>query len=248
MKTNNLFFLLLLALMPMVVSAQEGMSLSNNVNDNSGSDLVASIAPVSLREVRSNLIRLPNHNLMEDQDASIPSMLSQNINLSTGVNWVSFYVETDLEAVKTSLEGVMPVNGVTIAAQDDGQTFYNGSRWRGALASLDMAQMYRITVPEACEITLEGMPIDPAGHAITIKNGLNWIAYPFMEEMTLQDAFASFAVNLDEVRAKDEGVAVYNGTRWRGALTTLVPGKGYIYKSAASETRTFVFPIPQSKK
>ena len=178
----------------------------------------------------------------DDVEVSVPTNVTQTIQLASGINWVSFYVETDLDAVKAALVDAMPVNGVTIAAQDGGQTFYNGSRWRGALASLDMAQMYRITVPEACEIVLEGTPVNPADHPITIKNGLNWIAYPLMEEMTLQDAFASFAVRLDEVRAKDEGVAVYNGTRWRGALTTLVPGKGYIYKSAVNGNRTFVFP------
>ncbi len=211
---------------------------------------LATVVPfVSSAQVVPNasMIRLPNHNLTEDQDASISTMLTQNIALATGVNWVSFYVETDLDAVKAALEEAMPENGVTIAAQDDGQTFYNGTRWRGALASLDMAQMYRIAVPESCEITLEGMPINPADHPITIKNGLNWIGYPFMVEMTLLDAFEDFAINTDEVRAMNEGVASYNGTRWRGALTTLVPGKGYVYNSAASETRTFVFPIPQSK-
>ena len=170
--------------------------------------------------------------------------VTQTIALSSGVNWVSFYVETDLDAVKAALVAAMPVSGVTIAAQDGGQTFYNGARWRGALGSLDMAQMYRITVPEACEIVLEGMPIDPANHPITIKNGLNWIGYPFSESMSITDAFAGFAVRQDEVRAKDDGVTVYNGSRWRGALSTLEAGKGYIYKSAATEERTFVFPAP----
>ena len=49
MKKNCLYILLLLAMMPMVVSAQEELSISNNVNDNSGSGLVASTAPVSFR-------------------------------------------------------------------------------------------------------------------------------------------------------------------------------------------------------
>ena len=171
----------------------------------------------------------------------------QTIALASGVNWVSFYVETDLDALKAALVAAMPVSGVTIAAKDDGQTFYNGTRWRGALASLDMAQMYRITVPAACEIVVEGMPVDPSSHPITIKSGLNWIAYPFMESMTITDAFAGFAVSGDEVRAKDDGIAKYVGTRWRGALTNLVPGQGYIYNSAVSGNRTFTFPTSSGK-
>ena len=173
--------------------------------------------------------------------------VTQTIELASGVNWVSFNVETTLDALKAALVAAMPVSGVTIAAKDDGQTFYNGTRWRGALASLDMAQMYRITVPSACEIVLEGMPVDPASHPITIKSGLNWIAYPFMESMTITDAFAGFAVSGDEVRAKDDGIAKYVGTRWRGALSNLVPGQGYIYNSAATGDRTLVFPTSSGK-
>ena len=173
--------------------------------------------------------------------------IAQTIALAAGVNWVSFNVETTLDSLKAALVAAMPVSGVTIAAKDDGQTFYNGTRWRGALASLDMAQMYRITVPSACEIVLEGMPVDPSSHPITIKSGLNWIGYPFMESMTITDAFAGFAVSGDEVRAKDDGIAKYVGTRWRGALTHLVPGQGYIYNSAVSGNRTFVYPTGSSK-
>ena len=244
MKTNYLFMLLLLAMMPIAVSAQEE---SNKVNDDSGSGLVASTAPISLREVRSTLIRLPNHNLLDDQDASVSTTVAQNTSLSAGINWVSFYVETDLETVQTALEGVMPENGVSISAQNDGRTTYNGGRWRGALASLDLTQMYKITVPQACEFELQGLPVDPSTHPVTIRTGLNWIAFPFMENMLVSDAFSGFAVSGDQVKSMNDGQTTYSGNRWRGAFTTLVPGNGYIYNSAASETRTFVFPIPQGK-
>ena len=186
---------------------------------------------------------------VDDVEVSVTPVttVTQTVALAAGVNWVSFYVETDLDALKAALVAAMPVSGVTIAAKDDGQTFYNGTRWRGALASLDMAQMYRITVPAACEIVVEGMPVDPSSHPITIKSGLNWIGYPFMESMTITDAFAGFAVSGDEVRAKDDGIAKYVGTRWRGALTNLVPGQGYIYNSAVSGNRTFTFPTSSGK-
>jgi hypothetical protein len=173
--------------------------------------------------------------------------VTQTLNLSAGVNWVSFYVETDLDAVKAALVAAMPVNGVAIAAQNGGRTTYNGGRWRGALSTLDVSQMYKITVPEACEITVEGMPIDPAAHPVSIRKGLNWIAFPFMESMTIADAFAGFATNGDQVKSMNDGQTAYNGNRWRGALNTFVPGKGYIYNSAVNANRTFVFPTGAKK-
>ncbi len=170
------------------------------------------------------------------------SNVEQTIQLASGINWVSFYVDINLDALKAALVAAMPVNGVAIAAQNDGRTTYNGGRWRGALSALDLSQMYKITVPESCEITVEGMPIDPAMDTVTIRGGLNWIAFPLMENMTIANAFAGFATNGDLVKSMNDGQTAYNGTRWRGALNTLAPGKGYIYNSAVNGNRTFVFP------
>jgi hypothetical protein len=176
--------------------------------------------------------------------------VTQTITLTAGTNWVSTYVEITLDDLKAALVEASPNatadNTIIIKSQRGGQTTYNGTRWRGALSNFDVAWMYKITVPESCEITLEGMPIDPAQHPITIKNGPNWIGFPFSVNMTLTDAFAGFAIAEDQISGK-AGKATYNGTRWRGALSELVPGQGYIYKSAATEDRIFTFPTNTNK-
>jgi hypothetical protein len=59
--------------------------------------------------------------------------------------------------------------------------------------------------------------------------------------MTLTDAFAGFAISGDQVKSQSDGTANYNGTKWRGTLTNLVPGNGYFYKSTESG-RTLIFP------
>ena len=169
----------------------------------------------------------------------------QTLDLTAGVNWVSFYVETNLDALKAALEEALPnastTNPIVIKSQKNGQTLYNGTRWRGALNALDLALMYQITVPESCEITLEGLNVDPAMHPVTIKNGPNWIAFPFSESMTPTDAFGNFPVSGDIIQSKSNGQANYTN-RWRGALGTLVPGQGYIYNSAAAGDRILTFP------
>ena len=100
--------------------------------------------------------------------------------------------------------------------------------------------MYKIYVGSACEITLEGMPINPSEHPITIHNGPNWIGYPLGENMTLDNAFAGFAVNGDVLKHKG-GSANYQGGRWRGSFN-LQPGQGYIYNSNVSGDRVLTFP------
>ena len=171
-----------------------------------------------------------------------PTTVTQTIALAAGVNWISVNVETDLDALKAALEttGTFPI---TIQSKDDGLTTYNGTRWRGTLNTLDVAQMYMVTVGMDCEITLEGMPINPEDHPVTIHNGANWIAFPLADNMALADAFAGFdAASGDVVNSKSSGLSTYNGTRWRGQLITLVPGQGYIYNSTAAEDKTLVFP------
>ena len=101
--------------------------------------------------------------------------------------------------------------------------------------------MYMIDVSADCEITLEGLPVNPSEHPITIVNGANWIAYPLDVSMTQEQAFAGFnVVNGDVISAKGDN-ARYTGGRWRGTVT-IEPGQGFIFTSAASENRTLIFP------
>ena len=168
--------------------------------------------------------------------------MTQETGLVAGTNWFSTFLEITLDDLKAALVEALPnANNITIKSQRSGQTMFNGDRWRGALNTLDVALMYQITVPESCEITLEGLTVDHAMHHVTIKNGPNWIAFPFNVSMTPTETFGNFPVSGDRIQSKSNGQANYTN-RWRGALSTLMPGQGYIYISTATEDRTFTFP------
>lgn len=196
----------------------------------------------------ASMIRLPNHNLLDDQDASMFPM--QTIALASGINWVSFDVETTLDDLQAALLNALGNNAssITITSQNNGYTNWNGNSWRGSLNPFEVNQMFVIEVPGDCEISLSAMPIDPAEHQITIMKGINWIGFPFSESMNLSDAFNDdFAVNGDKILAPNGSFANYNGINWEGGLTALQPGQGYKFESTTTDERTFVFPIPQSK-
>ena len=170
-----------------------------------------------------------------------PVNTTQTIDLVAGWNWFSPNVEITLENLQDALVDALPNANSIMIKSKNGITTYNGDTWRGQLDSLDVTQMYRISVGTDCEIILTGMPINPTEHPITIHNGVNWIGFPLSENMTLSDAFAGFVVAGDIVKSKN-GVATFNGTSWRGTLNTLVPSQGYIYKSNVQNNRTFTFP------
>ena len=166
---------------------------------------------------------------------------TQTIELGQGMNWVSFNVDVTLNDLQTALTNALPNTNISIRSQLNGVSLYNGLEWRGTLSTFDVAQMYLIYVSSACEISLEGKPVLPSKHPVSIKPGTNWLAFPLSEAMSISDAFAGFAVSGDLIKSNSSSSA-FNGTQWRGALKFFEPGEGYIYQSNATETRTFVYP------
>ena len=166
----------------------------------------------------------------------------QTVPLAEGWNWFSSNLDITLDDLKTALVEALPGTAITVKSRTQ-NTAYNPNthRWMGTLNTLDVTQMYMIYVSSGCEITLEGTPINPTEHPVTINNGSNWIAFPLGESMTVSDAFAGFAVNGDKVKSRNNNTQ-YIGGSWRGLLTTLVSGQGYMYISNSQETRTFTFP------
>ena len=171
--------------------------------------------------------------------------LTQTVTLAAGSNYFSTYLDITLEDLKAAL---VATGNTEIIIKSRNQTHtYNPSngRWAGRL-TWDVANMYIITVGDACEITLEGMPVDPAEHPIIIHSGSNYIAFPLDETMSVTNAFAGFAVNGDVIKSRT-GSSSYIRGRWNGNVTNLAPGQGYIYSSSQAEDRTFIFPMGTSK-
>ena len=170
-----------------------------------------------------------------------PTTVTQAIALSSGKNWFSTSVEVTLNDLKAALVAALPNSVIKISAQN-GNTQYNPNnhRWSGNV-SWGVTNMYIVTVGSDCEITLEGMAVDPSANPITIKSGKNWIGFPLSQQMTVTNAFAGFAINGDKIKSQNAN-SQYNRGRWQGGVTNLENGKGYIYTSEQLENRTLVFP------
>ena len=185
---------------------------------------------------------LPSHGEVENMSAWCNETFSQEIALVEGWNWFSTDVEIPLNDLKTALLTALPNTSVTIKSRTQSTKYIVRTHtWNGVL-DWDITKMYKIEVPNACGITLEGDPINPAEHPITIVSGPNWIGYPLVESMAVTAAFANFgAITGDVVKSKSGSTRYRNGS-WRpNGLTTLEPGQGYIFNSAATGNRTLVF-------
>ena len=125
-------------------------------------------------------------------------------------------------------KGITGENLLQIMAQDD---LPSGNILPG--------QMFKIETSAPCTFSLTGMRFTAA--SITVNPGPNWFGY-VGEAAPITQALNGFPPSLDDkVISQDGGFAVYNGTEWEGTLTTLEPGKGYVYVSTAAWSKTIVF-------
>jgi uncharacterized repeat protein (TIGR02543 family) len=167
----------------------------------------------------------------------------QTITLNKGWNWWS----TNLDISKTDLEAALGEYGIQISSHHDGFDMRNtaNGNWIGNLSGFCVEKMYKVRVSENCSIPLSGFAVSPADHPITLTRGWNWIGYPLEQSLTVSEALSDLNPETgDEIKSKQNGFCQFSGTRWIGNLQTLDPGQGYMYKSNATETKTFTFPDP----
>ena len=175
--------------------------------------------------------------------------LTQVVELINGTNWFSTYVEITLEDLQNALATATPNKAITIKSQNANSIYAPRThKWTtGSAFTWNVANMYQIIMAEACEITLEGMPIDPTAHSITIAgNGVTtWIGFPFSEAMTVTNAFAALPPTTGDNVKYQNSNAIFSRNKWSSGITNLEPGKGYQYISAPNSTnRTLVYPAP----
>ena len=146
----------------------------------------------------------------------------QQVTLEAGWNWWTPTVETTLEALQTAL----------------GDTLMQIKSQGGTPTELVLGQMYRIQTSAPCQFTLSGLPA--TGVEVTITQGCNWFGFTGTEPLSLTALGLSPATG-DKVVSQDAGFAIYNGNAWVGTLTSLQPGRGYVYISVATQSKTLTF-------
>ncbi len=173
-------------------------------------------------------------------------IVTQTIDLETGWNWISTYIEVDnpiamLQMVETGLGGY----GVQIKNSQVNTEYDSEWGWFGDLDDVGMTneQMYAINVSAPCTVTVEGTPANPSNHPITIVHGWNWIGFPSGVAISLEDAFAGFAQEGDKIKNRVTQIEYDPEWGWFGDFETLEPGQGYMYYSSRNTPRTLVFPV-----
>lgn len=162
----------------------------------------------------------------------------QTVSLEAGGwNWWTPTLEMSLADLEAALGG----DAVLINSQDDGFVRYDGESWSGTLTSIEPGKMYKIKSEASRVLTLNGTTATVDD--LIIMPGYNWFGYtgsrPTAIAMALGSGFTP--TEGDQIMAQNNTSAIYENGTWTGSLTVLVPGKGYVYVSNASEAKTIVY-------
>jgi hypothetical protein len=174
---------------------------------------------------RNLLPLLPTHTESTNQPAYYEeAYTTQTSILSSGWTWWAPQVHVSVSEIQSALGN----NVLQIRSE-------NGT----ATGNVTPGQMLRIQTNAPCTLSLTGMRFTAA--SITVNPGPNWFGYIGVEA-PISQALNGFPPSVDDkIISQDGGFAVYNGTEWEGTLTTLEPGKGYVYVSTAAWSKTIVF-------
>ena len=168
------------------------------------------------------------------------ALQEQSTRLSAGWNWVSMNVAPTDKSVSNVMKSVAS-NLHTVKCKTAFAQTLNG-KFAGSLDEMSNAKMYKVKMNEAANWTLLGEAVDPTTYSVSIAPNWNWIGYTPSYSLSLNDAFAGLNPTNGDMVKSSEGFAIYSGYEWVGSLSTLTPGKGYMYKSLAKDSLSFTYP------
>jgi len=101
--------------------------------------------------------------------------------------------------------------------------------------------MYLVNVNEAQTFNYEGSYVNYDECEITLQSGWNYIGYPVNAETNIKDALARLNPNADDIIKTQGGASSYIFGSWRGELTNLTPGTGYMYFNSSTEPKSLYY-------
>ena len=160
-----------------------------------------------------------------------------NLEMVHNWNWISHNIDTPVEVADFAVTGI-----ARILSQDEEATIDAENGITGSLKQLAPAVAYKVCVAdEALTTTLEGVAYDPAT-AVSLVKGWNWIGCPAAQgaSLSIVDLLVGLQAEEGDIIAGLEGFAQADADGlWKGSLSTLTPGAGYMYYSNSAKTFTY---------
>jgi len=167
-------------------------------------------------------------------------LLEQKLPLSMGWNWISINVVPADNQIAIIFSDV--ASSTQLIKQKAIMAIPNGSEWVGTLNQINVAEMYKVKMTMIDTVNIIGEELNSQEHVMMLNPSWNWLGYVPQASMSLSNALADLEATENDIIKGQKQFAVYTGNEWVGSLITLVPGRGYLYKSMASQDASFYYP------
>lgn len=162
----------------------------------------------------------------------IGQQITQNIKLSEGCNWISIYIKGGL-----AVSNITDLGVIRIESQSEECIFDTELGWVGTLKHLVPGAGYKIYATHDVTIPLTGYWCGNEPCAHVLQTGWNWIGTPYFINCALTDAITNPSAG--DMIIYQNSIASYDGTKWTGTISELLPSTSYLYKSVNNKTLTF---------
>lgn len=177
----------------------------------------------------------------------------QLVTLQQGWTWVSFNVNDPRFASLNNLTA-----GVDLSTSDlvqsnepalfDSYQFYSAGSalngWSGGITSnggITTNKMYKFKIARGGEFKLKGTPADLNTWSFNLLAGWNWLPYVANKNIPIGDALANLNPSDGDLIKSQSLFAIYSSVArgWKGSLTYLNQGEGYMIKVTNAQTLTY---------
>ena len=169
-------------------------------------------------------------------DQNRMSLLSEEftMQLAKGWNWTSHCLANPIRPASLSAKAAR------IVGQQQ-ECIRTTQGMTGTLTSLDAGRLYKVLMDEADSYTATDIFCQPT-LPITLLPGWNWVGYPVSGTQTLAEALADFSAEEGDQLVGQDGFATYTANGWKGSLSSLETGRGYMLYTRQAKTLTFTEP------
>lgn len=177
----------------------------------------------------------------------------QLINLQQGYTWVSFNVNDPRFASLNNLTAGADLSTADLVQSNepalfDSYQFYSAGSalngWSGGITSnggISINRMYKFKIARGAEFKLKGIPANLSTWSFNLLQGWNWLPYVANKNIPIGDALANLNPADGDLIKSQSLFAIYSSvTRgWKGSLTYLNQGEGYMIKVTNAQTLTY---------
>lgn len=185
-------------------------------------------------------IKVKANTTVEAVFIKVPDDIISTYELPIGWTWLSFNVKDEKLNHPVAMLDPFKQSIVSVLGQQDDLVYDEQYGLYGSLQMFRPDRAYKMRLKGNTSFDLKGMPHASDESTITLSRGWNWIGFIPTIEMTLGRALANLTAEENDIIKEQDNFAIYDGSAWKGSLTTLMPQNGYMYYS--NSAKSFNYP------